>query len=256
MTGILLVDQTYQRLHRIQLNRRRLIARFLEDLPDCFPGLVVNHVNLIKYFDNEEFVVDLSFVDLDAGRWWTGAIFTEIYDFETEVAFPLYWMRRARFLAAEIAEMARGCSDEDRARELVSTTQPDAVAFVSNPRPEWFQLAAEHEGMLAVVESFKAAGQQREILRLNGQLPRAQGQHLATCRPIPGMSHTLSVDSTLGLDGECIIEWEDEPIVWHATPLDSTVLLRPASGTIDMSPDLRLALYELGPGRYALRTDA
>lgn len=256
MSGLLVGDQNYARVHRKTLRRRFLVTKLLANAVTCFPGLSVVDADLPKYHENDEFFIDVIIFDFSSSCWWAAFVVPEVDDLEGQVLFPLQWIRRVSYLEEDIAPIVDQLNepgDQAAAQSLMRDEVPGAVAFLSNPHPDWHAAVKAAEGHLAVLEWFASPQDQIGLLRVNGDLPRARGRALGRCATVPGAGQVLHSPTPLFPSGVemCVIEWEKEQLWLRVIEMEEGVLL---TSTVPVSwPSTELDVWELADGRYELR---
>ena len=180
---------------------------------------------------------------------------TSLSDFESEVVEPIRWLRRTRYLETDAREIAAAVDEKIRpaVHEIVSDDPPQVVVFVSNPQPHWFRMVENAEGSLAVLEQFRS-GTGETIVRVNGQVPRGEGELILECTALANMECVLRVPggATELRDSSVRLEWQGDLLEYSLTSIAPDVLVA-VSGGLSLDPDQKWAIWRLSPEHFALR---
>jgi hypothetical protein len=239
------------------LRRFELLGELMDKAHDAFPGFVVVQQELVKYEENDEVVVDLVLIDFEGQRWWVARVVPVVSDFELDVFVPVFALSRTRYLSEDaeaVASHFQGREESEVVKEMILTVQPGVVVFVSNPDPSWYAETRRAGGQMAVLESFSTRSGDA-LLRINGELPRATGIHVADCEALPGMDHVLKVPGFAGdwPAEEVVIELDGELVLGGARVVGEDVLVYAARGQT-INPDRgAIGLWRLMPNHFAIR---
>ena len=222
-----------------------------------FPGLLVVGTEILKLYHNEEITIDLTLFDLADGRWWVGRVLPRVSDLDVEVLVPTLGLRRTTYLSSDVDEI---CSELDQdsdghVREIVKGQVPGVVTFVSNPRPSWYDRVTAGEGKLAVLETFSSTSGET-LLRLNGELPRAGGSRIGSCKPVPHTSGIYKLEG-LGADwgnDDTRFDFDGEMVGATATIAGSDVLLD-LEAVVDLDAGQDLVLWQITAEQFEFRLE-
>ncbi|WP_419847264.1 hypothetical protein [Candidatus Poriferisocius sp.] len=257
MTKMLADGSVYRRSHPSHLRRFELQDALTYNATHLLPGLLVTKSNLVKYFNNQEVPIDIIALDPQGEKWWVGIIVTSIKNFDLDVLVPIFAMRRLTYLVSEASDIATSLSvdDDESIKDIILNTTPDVVAFVSNPNPQWFEQMHNQEGILAVLEVFSEEADTR-ILRLNGNIPAAQGSYFSACAPLPELPHVWRLEGTADRwpSHNVVVEWEGDRIEPTFTPSGNDMLLKLPS-TCHLPFGTAYSLWRITTDHFILRSE-
>jgi hypothetical protein len=257
MSRVVTATGPYGRHHSLVLRAFEMRDALIKNAGHALPGIEVIKADLLKRYENQEFVVDLALVDFSSSRWWVGRVVSQVDDFDHDVLIPNHALRRTSFLVEDSEALASGTPNgkADSVRAIVLDQVPEVVTFVSRPEPAWFDALARAEGHLAVLETFSNAGGDT-LIRVNGDVPRAQGERVSECHPIPGTAHLLKLPNQAARwPKEMIaIEYEGETLRATANIVGTDVILDvdPQAGSAAAANH---ALWCLADGYFEIRRD-
>lgn len=247
----------YRRHHSTALRGFEMRQAILRNADSLFPGLLVVGTEILKLYHNEEITVDLALVDLPGERWWVGRVLPRVSDLDLEVLMPTLGLRRTTYLSTDVDEISAGVeqANADQVRAIVEAQVPGVVTFVSNPSPGWYDRVTAGEGHLAVLETFSSISGET-LLRLNGDLPRADGSRIGPCKPVP---HTSGIYKLEGLGArwghdQTQFDFDGEMVSATATVAGPDVLLD-LEGVVDVAADRDLVLWQIAADQFEFRLE-
>lgn len=258
MSRVVAATGPYGRHHRLVLRQFEMRDALIKNAGHALPGIDVIKADLLKRYENQEFVVDLALIDLSSSRWWVARVLSQVVDFEHQVIIPTHALRRTSFLTEDAEAVASGMPNgkAESVRSIVLEEVPEVLTFVSRPEPEWFDAVARVEGHLAVFETFSNT-EGDSLIRVNGQVPRARGKRVTECLPIPGIAHLLKLPNQAATwpNEKITIEYEGETLRATANVVGADVILDldPQVSSVTASDH---ALWSIADGYFEIRRDA
>ena len=258
MSRVISTSGTFVRHHGGVLRRFEMTDALVRNASETLPGLVVVRVDLLKRYENEEYRVDLVIFDLPGHRWWVGRMVPQVEDFELDLLLPTHGLRRTKYLTDDVEEILSKTAAEsgEAIQHMVSSVVPGVLSFVSHPNPEWFKAVREHEGSLAIFETYSNSTAET-LIRVNGDIPVAVGTKLCECREVVGMASVLKLIDQGGswpLDSSSIT-YQGETIMATTIKVGDDIMIHLESGLPGTDNMSDLSVWKLAPGQYAIRKE-
>ena len=203
---------------------------------------------------------DFALLSADYVTWWVVEVELAHHSLGGHVMPQVEVLAQAKYSEAEARYLAARDPSLKPAklRELMRGAQPRVLVIVNAPRPEWQTPLSRFGAILAVVEIYRS-GQNRHVLRVNGDSPETPGLVLSKCRLDPFIPRLLRVDSPAaiepGPDGKVYLDYQGSLTVWERVATKDAVWLNPIQ-TNPLPAHQAFVVIRGGDGRLLLRPEA
>jgi hypothetical protein len=200
MARLLVGDEWYEAVAPGSYFEADYEAYLMQNADALFPGYYLCRFTQAVTSEHGTSKPDLALVDQEYREWWVVEVELGIHPLHGHVYEQIENFAGGFYDAEHAAALSRKEPRLDQARchELVTKTQPRVLVLVNVPRPEWAVALARFDALVGVVEVFRS-GQDRVVLRVNGEHPSAKAAELlSACRQgmLPNM---LKLDSPAAL---------------------------------------------------------
>ena len=223
---------------------------------DLFPEMRLVPFKKPVSFAGEVRQPDLALIDRSYRSWFVVEVELAHHSLEGLVLPQVEVFFRATYGSEDALYLASKSEDLSlpQLEAMMRGAQPQVLVIVNTLCPDWIVPLARFDALLTVVEVFRS-GQNRHILRLNGEQPRSVGNRLSLCHFDPTFPRFLTVQSPaqlptgndpLGIDFDGAMTW------WRRVDLHDRVWLSPVGSPL---PDNvgTLEILRHDDGRMAFR---
>lgn len=253
MPRILYDGEWFDAVPPLALYEAEFQAIVVDRAPDLFPGFITVPFTKVVQSDSGSKKPDLALIDRRYRFWWVVEVELGHHPFSTHVLPQVEILSQAHYGPDEAEHLASRNSHLaiDPLLDMMKGTQPRVlVAINTTPRARWVTELAKLDAIVTVVEVFRS-GQNRSMIRLNGEYPELPADLVSVCRPEPAIPRFLRVDSpaALGVASQeaVLIRYQGALTEWIRVDASDTVWLNPAGASpIDVKKIYRLVLGEDG----------
>ncbi|MDY7103033.1 MAG: hypothetical protein S0880_17775 [Actinomycetota bacterium] len=178
------------------------------------PGFNVAKIEIVKQYEGHEFAFDIAMMDECSGRIWLCFVIPKIVDLKVDVVLSARYARRCQYVTTDFAEIARALNLDPPSVRTKLDGNPEIVVFTGAAHPDWPVQISSSRVQLVVVERYRGIASNdvsMDIVRLDGDLPLAEGPSQYAATPLPAASSsTLQVAGELELPPYAELYWAGE----------------------------------------------